>query len=404
MLLFDEAKKQNIILPNKQVIEEGEETSFQGATRDSEENGVFFDIGKFDLTSAYPSMIVNFCLDTQNIAGEGDEADAEMYGAIKINDVTFIQQKNALLPSIVKRILVAKDALKKLRKENPDDKTIAIKYDAIKAIVNSAFGVMGNRYFRLYDNTIASSITFLVRDLLHYVKNRINKEDSINTIYYDTDSIFLTTKTNITEKLNNLIQEWAKEKGKDHIDLAFEYEGYFTRLLLLGKCHYVGYLDGGKKEIKGVEMKRSSSSKYEAWFQGILIDKILNKESQESIIKWVDEEKERIKTLPLLEIGFPCKLTSKDYKNHPIFIRAYENSRKISKDFKLNNGELFYYIFTKSQKFNMDVMAFSQAEQIITTDDIDWAKVIERNIMNKVNKIFTILNWLYMDSNQSTLL
>lgn len=402
MLLFDEAKKKNIILPNKQEVKEDEEASFQGATRDSEANGVFFDIGKFDLTSAYPSMIVNFCLDTQNIIT--DEAEFEMRGGIKVGDVYFAQNTDALLPAIVKRILVAKDTIKKLKKENPEDKTIAIKYDAIKSIVNSAFGVMGNQYFRLYDNTIASSITYLVRDLLHYVKNKIATENSIHTIYWDTDSIFLTTKENITEKLNNLVQDWAKEKGKESISLTFEYEGYFSKLFLMGKCHYVGYLDNGKKEIKGVEMKRSSSSKYEAWFQGILIDKILNKESRSSICEWIDQEKERIKTLPLLEIGFPCKLTSKEYANYPIFIRAYDNTQKLNKDFKLNSGELFYYIFIKSNRFNVDVLAFTQSESIINKDDIDWNKVIERNIMNKVNKIFTILNWLYMDSHQFTLL
>jgi DNA polymerase elongation subunit (family B) len=396
MLLLEEAKLHNVVLPNKEnnnKIEKNEdEVGFQGATRDGTKTGLFTNISKCDLGSAYPSMIFNFCLDTKNIIT--DESELEMYGGVKINDVCFRQNTDRLLPSIVKKILIIKDSLKLKKKQNKEDKIIAIKYDAIKAIVNSVFGVMGSPYFRLFNLKIASSITYLVRDLLMYVKEKVEKE-GIEVIYWDTDSLFLNAKEDLSKKLNQYIQDWGKEKyGKKSIDLKFEYEGYFKSLFVLGSCHYMGYIEGKKNpEIKGIEAKRSSSTKYEAFFQETLLKKILSGDTKENIDIWISNEQERITTLPIEQIGFPCKISSKDYKAYPIFVRAKDNTLKIQKNFKLNLGELYYYIFVKS---NYEVLAFTKENKdFINKNDIDYSRVIERNIFNKVEKIYEALNWYF---------
>jgi len=655
--------------------------------------------------SAYPSMIVNFCLDSQNI---------NFKEGIIINGIKFKQNKKALLPLITTKVLKLKDDLKKEKKLNPTDKLLAVKYDAIKAIINSVFGVTGSPYFRLYDSRVASSITFLVRDLLTYVKDKIENEGS-RVIYYDTDSVFINNKEDISDKLNGIIDNWAIQKyDKEDINLKFEYEGYFDKLFILGKCliedtlitteegevydikdlkkgniyfgkkincfserivnnlnhitttdgkldctdehihvvyrgnrhyfeeskienietkylkkgdylltpqniphkekykwtpeqlafismiiadghlskysislkwnknksfikakeitlkaihlfnvkisslnisekeksikifgknfvdyisntfeipignkrytstisnqifssslksiesfidtiiffegwshnitnkkyietkskkflfrfqlllkkldiqstissfkrknmtvdyrlsiktkkrkinyfqnkkiflskvisikkyskqnskvydystethyflannlithncHYYGYLNNREDpEIKGVEIKRSSSSKYEAKFQEELINHILNDNKREDILNWIENETLRIKSLPLDEVAFPCKLKTQKYVNYPIFMRAYDNTRKILKTFKIPKGELFYYIFTNN---TMEVVAFNKElqDKIVKRGDVDWDKVIDRNIYSKVEKIFKALNW-----------
>jgi len=383
MLLLEEAKIKNVILPNKKKNPEKEE--FKGATRESSETGIAFNIGKFDLTSAYPSMICNFCLDSQNIKQKG----------IDINGVKFVQKEDALLPSIVKKILKLKDDLKKAKKTN---KELQAKYDAIKSIVNSTFGVMGNQFFRLYDNKVASTITFLTRDLMMYSKDRLEK-DGYKILYWDTDALFLNTKEDISEILNQYIQDWGKNYGKDSIDLYFEYEGYFTKLFILGKCHYYGYKYGEKEpEIKGVEIKRSSSSKYEVYFQRELLEKILNRESQDKIIQWISQEKERIKTVPIFELGFPCKIQNKKYINKPIFVRAYENSKIILGElFKVEPIELFWYIYTKHLGYDADSKSINvigiNKEISIAREKIDWNEMIRRSITTKAETIFMAMKW-----------
>jgi DNA polymerase elongation subunit (family B) len=259
----------------------------------------------------------------------------------------------------------------------------------------STFGVMGNQHFRLYDVRIASSITYLVRDLIHYTKKRLKKEE-IDVIYYDTDSVFTTTKEDISDKLNQYIQEWGKLYGKDKLNLRYDYEGYFDSLFLLAKCHYYGNVHGkDKPEIKGVEITRSSSSKYEAYFQETLLKQVLSKKTQEEILNWIYTEKKRIRTLPIEEIGFPAKFQSKTYKNYPIFIRAYELTKNIKPSFEINSGELFYYVYVKPIVRNDNVLAFKQDDKDFLDWDIhlDWNIMIDRNIINKAKTIFEAQKW-----------
>ena len=408
-LLFEEAKLKKVVLPNcpKKTFGIESEDTFEGATRECVQTGALFDIGKVDLGSAYPNAIVNFCLDPQNINTNKE--------GILINNIYWTQNTEALLPSLVRKVLILKNTLKaELAKHDPNSDEghkAQIKYDAIKAVVNSCFGVMGHSGFRLYSNEVASTITFLVREVLMYVKDKVELEGH-KVVYWDTDSMFIDTKENTVDKLNMYVQQWAKEKyGKDSVSIEFDYEGYFNKLFLIAKCRYYGYITKIKKgkevvapEIKGVEIKRSSSSKYEADYQKNLLEKFLNKDSQESINKWVKEEKERIKTLPLLQVCFPCKLGNKVYKNVPIFMRAYANTKKIKPSFLVEKGELFYYTFIDNPNSDRSVLAFTEKDsEFLKSERIDWNELIRRNIDSKTQTIYDAMGWFFNINNQLTL-
>ena len=401
MLLFDEAKRRKIVLPNRQENIENE--TFEGAIRDTLETGALFNIGKYDLTSAYPSMIINFCLDFQNIRQEPEEDTVDVGG------VYFKQNPDTIVPTMVKKALILKDQLKKELKEckpdAPEYKEKKTKYDAIKGVINSCFGAFGNQYFRLYDQRITSAITFLVRELLTYTKNEIEQMGS-KVVYYDTDSLFCRSNDNavITDELNECIQRWGEERyDKKSIDLKYEHEGSFDKLFLLTKCRYVGYLNTGKniiKEIKGVEIKRVSSTKYEAFFQESLINKILDKVDKNDIELFIKGERERIKTLPLEEVAFPCKLqVNREYKNTPIFVRAVENSRNLFKAMRIGVGELFYYVYVKKLGHDkngkeLNVIAFNKGHFPLDRSYVDWELMINRNIETKVDNIYEAMHWI----------
>jgi DNA polymerase I len=273
----------------------------------------------------------------------------------------------------------------------------------------SAFGAIGFPSFRLYDSIVASTITWLVRDVLRYTREEVKKL-GYEAIYHDTDSVFLTCKDDISDKLNGYIQDWAKLKGKDSIDLKYEYEGYFSKIFIIALCRYIGYLETPKGtviETKGAEAKRADSSQYVRIFQPKLIDKILDKETKESLIKWIREEKQRIKTLPIEEIAIPCKLPTKEYgginknggkKGIPIFVRAINNTNSFKK-LKAPVGEVIWwaYVVPKHQDVNgkdVDVLAFTMNDkEVIKNHSIDWDRMVERNIMSKVNTIFEANGW-----------
>lgn len=357
MILLKEAKQKGIILPSKHYDREDEE-SFEGAYRRGD-GGFYKGLWKLDLASAYPMAVVNFCLDIANIRkNEG----------LTINTVRFYQNANALLPTVATKLISKKDTLKKqLKQTNPTDEhyqDLQIKYDAIKGVVNSLFGVTGLKVFRLFNPKIPATITFLIRDLLHYVEEKL-KEKEINVVYIDTDSLMIEAKENPETLCNDLVNEWAKEKyGKDKIGIKFETEGIFENLFVVALCHYKGYLrlPNGKikEEVKGLEIRRKDSSNFIREFQNTLLEKIMNEEPKEKIVEWINNEKERIKTLPATDIGFPARLTKEDkeYKTIitnakgtiyqrklPIHIRAKNNGKKIFENFDKQLGDNYWWIY-----------------------------------------------------------
>lgn len=398
MLLLEESKNKNVILPMKVKHEEGKK--LKAAVREALELGVFKNIGKYDLSSAYPSMIIDFCLDPVNVYSQKMddclEIDVKDKEGNVIGTYWYKQNREAILPIVVKKLLTIKDKLKKKLKatdpKSKEFKDIKLKYEAIKGIVNSAFGVFENPYFRLHDKRITSTITYLVRDLLVYVKNKL-QEKGYKVLYYDTDGIMLNTKENLVELLNQLVQQWAKEKYNKNISIEFEYEGYYTKLFIVALCHYKGWLKTNKGieiETKGIEAKRKDSPPFMKKFQIELIDRIVNQESKENIINFIKFEIERIKTVSLEEVALPCKLAKKpeDYINLPIFVRALNTTQEVTK-FKKRIGELYYWVYTLPSG---SVMAFDKKKKD-HIKDIDWSQVIRRNILMKAQTIFEALKW-----------
>jgi DNA polymerase elongation subunit (family B) len=433
MILLREAKQKGIILPThhygQDQIEVIDEIGFEGAYRrcnimDKLEEkkilkkytGFHKNVWKLDLSSAYPMAIINFCLDISNIKNEG----------LDINGIKFYQNPSALLPTIAQKMISRKDTLKKqlkaLNPESEEAKDLQIKYDAIKAVVNSLFGVCGLKIFRLFDYRVASSITYLVRDLLHYVETHLI-ELGMEIIYIDTDSFFILAKDNPLELCNKLIKQWAKEKyNKDQIGIEFDCEGVFEKLFIIALCHYKGYLStpkGVKEESKGIEAKRKDSSNFIREFQTKLIDKIMNEEPQEEIVKFINSEKERIKTLSLIDIGFPCRINAdKIYKSIPVFMRALEYTKELLPTFEKRPGDHFYWIpvvpfgtamrkssrnktnkdtgekelQSSEKQVNKDVLCYDEDNQA-HIKEINWEKVIDKSILDKCEHIFEALGW-----------
>ncbi len=400
IIVLKEAGKRKMVLPNRQQKTSNEE--LQGAYRRADV-GVFRNVYKADVASMYPNQLINFCLDSRNIKDEPTDE------TITVNGIHVVQDRTALLPYLSSSLIGKKNSIKEEMKhldiKSVEFDRIKKKYDAIKALVNSLYGVMAFPTFRLFNFKIASSITFLSRELLKYVEDHL--EEANHKVHYtDTDALVYTSNMDELDFLNKLVNDWAIENyNKTDIDINFESEGMFQKILILGKCHYYGYIEtdkGVKLEIKGMEIKRSSSSKYEAYFQRELIEKILNKVNKNDIEEWIRAEKKRIETLPLTEIAFPCKIANKVYINIPIFVRAYENSKLLFKKIKITKGELFYYIYIKPYGFDknekaINVVAIKDEENILVQFKnickVDWIEIVRRNILMKADTIFKALKW-----------
>jgi len=413
-LLLQEAKEKKIILPNGKSYEATTD-EFEGAFRETFQSGALFNIGDYDLNSAYPQILQDLCLDSSNIVTEkGDnviEVNVNDRETKEIKNTYLVKQdENALLPSAVKKLLVKKAMFKKLMEDtNPESeefKGIELTYDGIKNIINSFWGVLGNRFFRLYDARLASMITSSIRDLLLYLKTK-TEEAGYKVVYVDTDSVFVEdSNQDLSDFLNKTIQQWSMERFNKKVNISISKKGNFEKILILTMCRYKGWMrttKGLKEEIKGIQVKRKDSTIFIAKFQDTLIDKILNKESQEQIIDWIKLEIERLKTLPIEEISFPAKLSQapelyktevtnkhgKTYsKEPPVFVRALKNAPKLNK----RVGDNYLWIYVKSEDPKKNALAFDDKNKSHITE-IDYEKMTERNIYNIIETIFEAMKW-----------
>ena len=213
----------------------------------------------------------------------------------------------------------------------------------------------------------------------------------------------------------------------------------------------------GLEEItKGIEVKRKGTSKFTKKFQLELFNKVEDGASKEEIDKWIKLQKEEIKKAPLLDIAwtFRYNKSEESYKSIPIGLRAmletpnferslgddfyfiyiepeyyYEEKEvidyykevpgkregtikkeKLSKkkleemcykskdvscsvDYLVETGEIKQKKRISKKKKAKDVQAFDEYNQELLRP-IWWEKVIERNIQNKVDVVYTAMDWL----------
>lgn len=413
MLLLKEAKLMNFIPPNKP--KNTGDVDLQGAFRETFKTGRFTDLWKLDLSSAYPLAIFNFCLDTNNMLSGPDEDSItipikdRLTGEIR-NTYYLKKNQSALLPSAIKKLLVLKDKIKKEMKsmntETEEYKDIEISYASIKSIINSFFGVTALKNFRYFDERVANCTTFLVRDLILFVKDEAEKL-GYEVIYSDTDSIVVrspkgTEDKDITDLLNGFIDKWSTERYGIKTDIKFDCEGYFSKIMINTKCRYRGILvtkKGEKQEDKGIAAKRNDSSKYIKFFQDTLLNQILDGKTREEILDFIKTEKEKFKNQPLDMIVFPCKY-KKSEKVRTAVMRAFDNTKKIMPSFDIFPGEQLHYCYVLAAKPEDDVLLFnSKMPDFISPKLVDWNKMKERNIENIAKSLFISMAWEYKAEN-----
>lgn len=292
-------------------------------------------------------------------------------------------------------------------------KSLDLKQNAIKILINSFYGAFGNKYFYFHDNEIAKSITlqgqdlikFSIRSINHYFQNRwhldtelheklgiadmvINKIEQDAAIYTDTDSVYVCFDyaINSVEGLtlnnqqalefclsinrNRLKQYFdnAFEKYADHFNTTnrqnFELENLSRSGIWVAKKKYllkVSYKDNKHEKlldkesliIKGLEAIQAS---YPIWARqhlqtlySYLLDMGYGLDLENGLIPKLRELRKECDALTIDEIAFTFS------------VRVYEDHLKSLNPLELEKGMPIYgraaayhnhiLVKTKSEKY-----------------------------------------------------
>jgi len=230
--------------------------------------------------------------------------------------------EKAIMPSILKELLAARKATRKLIPLQNDEfmKNILDKRQlSIKVTANSLYGQTGAKTSSFYEKDCAASTTAIGRKMLTYAK-RVIEEAYVNQImdtkdygkvrtdaeyvYGDTDSVFFKFNLKeldgtpiigqkaleITIELAQEIEETATKFLKGPHKL--EYEKTFLPFCLLSKKRYVGMLyetdpHKCKRKSMGIVLKRRDNAPIVKDIYGGIIDILMKEKNVEQAVEFL---------------------------------------------------------------------------------------------------------------------
>jgi DNA polymerase elongation subunit (family B) len=238
-IIYNHLKKKNIVIPPKQKVEKNDK--YAGAYVKEPVPGVYPWVVSFDLTSLYPSLIMQYNISPETLLDEiypGVSVDRLLNKEVVITNITgkcvsangcmYDTTKKGIFPELVDNIFNDRQIYKKKMldakkqyEKNPSkqlEKEIS-RYNNIqmarKIQINSLYGAIGNEWFRYYKLANAEAITLSGQVAIRWIENKMKKylnkllkTDGIDyVIASDTDSIYLN--------MGPLVDIIFKEKEKN---------------------------------------------------------------------------------------------------------------------------------------------------------------------------------------------
>ena len=256
VLIHNYLKKRKIVIPQKSHTSKNDK--YEGAYVKDPQVGQHKWVMSFDLNSLYPHLIMQYNMSPETLV-TGDYMELGVDSMLKEtsidvperctitpNGALYRTDKKGFLPEMMQEIYDDRTIFKKKMlqakqdyEDTKDPKYLKFisRYNNIqmarKISLNSAYGAIGNQYFRYYDLAIAEGITTAGQLSIRWIEKKMNQylNKLLNTdmdyvIASDTDSIYVTFDA-LIEKVNpknpiDFLDTIAKEKIEPFIDKSYK--------------------------------------------------------------------------------------------------------------------------------------------------------------------------------------
>lgn len=432
----------------------------------------------FDLNSLYPHLIMQYNMSPETITDlrlqtsvdtlltksvDLSEVHEKNY-AMAANGWCFSKERRGLLPTQMqlfydKRVIYKKQMIKiKQEYEKTGDPTLKMEISrlnnlqmAMKILLNSAYGAMGNAYFRYFDMRIAEGITISGQLSIRWIANKLNalinktlKTDDVDRIVLiDTDSVVLTLEDLInkvcpnktTEEKIVYMDKIAEDVIQPFLDKSYEElaeymnayeqkmqmkrENLVDTMISVSKKRYVMSVHNSEGvqyaepqlKVMGLQMVKSSTP---AAIRGKLREslEVILRHTEADVQKFVTDYKDEFKKLLPEEIAFPRGITdTTKYSNPatiynkatPIHVRGAllynHHIKRLSLDKKyplIREGDKIKFVYLKTPNtLGEDVISFidKMPPELELSTYIDWNKMYEKTFEDAVQNILDSLGW-----------
>lgn len=476
-IIYNHLRKKGIVIPMK-VSNGGKDAQFEGAYVKDPLIGQHKWMASFDLNSLYPHLIMQYNISPETLTHEklsvtvdkllNKEVDTDYCKrrdlALTANGWCYRKDIKGFMPELMEQMYVNRSKFKKqmlkIQQEYEKDKSqkhllkdisrLNNLQMAMKIALNSAYGAMGNQYFRYFDIRMAEGITtsgqlsirWMANEFNRYMNRLMKTTDEDYVIAIDTDSIYLTME-NLVEKVAadkdtvgkiKYMDKVCEEIFQPFIDQTYQkladYMNAYAQKMQMkrevladkaiwtAKKRYVINVHNSegvqyakpKIKVMGLEMVKSSTP-------AVIRDKL--KDSLDVILKgnesdlhtYVREFKKEFDKMAVEDIAFPRSCNGvKQYAGSPIYIKGTpiqvrgallynHHLRRLGLDKKyqaIRDGDKIKFVYLRTPNpIQEDVIAFSQhlPKELKLETYIDYDKQFEKVFLDALQIVIEPLKW-----------
>jgi DNA polymerase elongation subunit (family B) len=476
-IIYNYLKKQKIVIPQKERNQKDEK--YAGAYVKEPKPGVYDWVVSFDLNSLYPHLIMQYNISPETLLEQkhpsatvdkllNQELTFDMYSdyAVCANGAMFRKDVKGFLPELMekmynervifkKRMLKAKQEYEKTK--NPDlIKEIARCNNvqmAKKIALNSAYGAIGNQYFRYYKLANAEAITLSGQVSIRWIENKINqrmnkilKTEGVDyVIASDTDSIYLHMgplveavykgREKTTEGIVSFLNKICEVELEPYIDRSYQElanyvnaydqkmqmkrENIADRGIWTAKKRYILNVwdsegvryNEPKLKIMGIEAIKTSTP---APCRKFLKDafKLLMSGTEDEMIDYIEGCRKEFFSMPPQDIAFPRSVSdinkwksSADMYNKgcPIHVRGailynyWTKQKQLDNKYQaIQSGEKIKFCYLKTPNpIRENVMSFIQdfPKELGLDKYIDYDLQFSKSFIEPIRVILDCIGW-----------
>ena len=476
-IIYNYLKKRNIVIPPN--VRSDKDSKYAGAYVKEPIPGVYDWVVNFDLNSLYPHLIQMYNISPETLVEQrhpsvtvdkilNQEIDFEPYKeyAVCANGAMFRKDVRGFLPELMEKIYNERVVFKKkmitAKQQYEKKKTKQLEKEiarcnniqmARKIQLNSAYGAIGNQYFRYFKLANAEAITLSgqvsIRWIEEKLNNYLNKILKTNNVDYviasDTDSIYLNMgplvetvykgREKTTESVVSFLDKVAKVELEKYIESCYQEladyvnaydqkmqmkrENIADRGIWTAKKRYILNVwdsegvryDEPKLKMMGIEAVKSSTP---APCRQMIKDglKIMMSGTEDEVIDYIDKCRSQFKKLPPEQIAFPRTASDvRKYRSHsdiyvkgtPIHIRGallfnhYIKEKNLTNKYSLiNNGEKIKFIYLKKPNIiRENIISFIQdfPTELGLDKYIDYELQFEKSFLDPLKSILDSIGW-----------
>jgi DNA polymerase elongation subunit (family B) len=487
-LIYNHLKKKNVVVPP--IERHHKDAAYVGAYVKDPIIGAHKWIASFDLNSLYPHLIMQWNISPETLVEPKDYTDIQRNTLTKTNvdtllnkevdtsnlgDFTlspngqfFRKDRHGFLPEMMQTMYNDRSAYKnkaiaakkELELETDPTKRFEIEKRiarfnnlqlAKKVSLNSAYGALGNEFFRFFDVRQASAITtsgqlairWIEKKLNEYMNGLLKTKDADYIIASDTDSVYLNMAALVDQVMGdkptldciNFMDKVCENKIQPFIDKSYQelalyvhaYEqkmqmkrealadkGIWTAkkryILKVWNNEGVAYAKP-KVKVMGLEMIKSSTPSVCRAMFWEAINIALNG-VEDDMIAEVENFRNEFKKAPLSDIAFPRGVNGLEKfadpvmiykKGTPQHVRAsliYNHlirDRGLSKEYEfIQEGEKIRFVHLKEPNpFQSDVIAFPTIlpKELGVEPYIDYDNQFEKAFVDPLKIILDCIGW-----------